>query len=253
MNELKQLLDEKYVQYNVPGFITDDPVGIPHQFDLKEDIEIAGFLTATIAWGQRKSIIGNAEKLMKMMGYYPHEFILSASPADLKSFGTFVHRTFNGTDTIFFLKALQKIYTRHGGLENVFTNGFIQSGTLQGALLHFRKVFLESEHETRSEKHVANVQQQSTGKRLCMYLRWMVRNDGRGVDFGLWKGIPASALMLPLDVHTGTISRKLGLLTRKQNDWMAVEEVTRQLAGFDPSDPVKYDFALFGMGVHKEL
>ncbi|MBN2806218.1 MAG: TIGR02757 family protein [Prolixibacteraceae bacterium] len=253
LHEIKLLLDEKFEQYNKPGFIIDDPVSIPHQFDQKEDIEIAGFLTATIAWGQRKSIINNAEKMMKWMGYFPHEFVLNANNNDLKAFEKFVHRTFNGIDAVFFLKALKHIYTRHGGLESVFTNGFTQNATLQGTLVYFRTIFLEAEHATRSEKHVANVLKQSTGKRLCMYLRWMVRNDGSGIDFGLWKGIPASALMLPLDVHTGTISRKLGLLTRKQNDWQAVEEVTQQLRIFDPNDPVKYDFALFGMGVNKVM
>lgn len=251
--DLKSLLDHQYNVFNVPNFIANDPVSIPHLFDQKEDIEIAAFLTATIAWGQRKSIINNAEKLMKMMGYFPHEFIMNAGLVDLKAFQHFVHRTFNGTDAVFFLKALRDLYTLHGGLESVFHKGFQQSGTLQGALLHFRQTFLETPHESRSEKHLANVQKQSTGKRLCMFLRWMVRDDGRGVDFGLWKGIPASALMLPLDVHTGTVSRKLGLLTRKQNDWQAVEEVTRNLARFDANDPVKYDFALFGMGVNKVL
>jgi uncharacterized protein (TIGR02757 family) len=253
ITELKPFLDQKYDEFNVPGFIHHDPISIPHQFDKKEDIEISGFLTATIAWGQRKSIIQNAEKLMKWMGYYPHEFVLNASKNDLYAFDKFIHRTFNGTDAVFFLKTLQHIYNHHGGLEIVFTNGYRQSNSLMGALMHFRNVFFEIPHESRSEKHVANVFKKSSGKRLCMYLRWMVRDDQRGVDFGLWKGIPASALMLPLDVHTGTISRKLGLLTRKQNDWQAVEEVTRQLALFDPYDPVKYDFALFGLGVNKVL
>lgn len=252
-DELKSFLDEKYEEYNVPDFIANDPISIPHQFDKKEDIEIAGFLAATIAWGNRKSIINNAEKLMKAMGYYPHEFILNASEKDFLAFETFVHRTFNGTDTIYFLKALQNIYLKHGGLEMVFSKGFQTEETLKNTLDHFRNVFFELSHETRTEKHLANVMKKSTGKRLCMFLRWMVRDDGRGVDFGIWKKIPSSALMLPLDVHTGNISRKLGLLTRTQNDWQAVEEVTQKLRLFDPVDPVKYDFALFGLGVNKEL
>lgn len=251
--ELKHFLDLKHEAYNVPGFIADDPISVPHWFDKKEDIEIAGFLAATIAWGNRKSIIKNAEKLMKAMGYFPHEFVLNASEKDLVAFETFVHRTFNGTDAIYFLKALQNIYTNHGGLETVFTLGFQKQQTLQSALNYFREIFFELPHERRTEKHVANVLKKSTGKRLCMYLRWMVRNDKRGVDFGIWNKIPASALMLPLDVHTGNISRKLGLLKRKQNDWQAVEEVTANLAKFDPDDPVKYDFALFGLGVNNEL
>ena len=252
-DELKSFLDEKYEEFDVPGFIVDDPVSIPHQFDRKEDIEIAGFLTATIAWGNRKSIIKNAEKLMKAMGFFPHEFILNASKKDFNAFDTFVHRTFNGTDTRYFLMSLQNIYRNHNGLEEVFTKGFQKERTLYSALTYFRSVFFEFEHEQRTEKHVANVTKKSTGKRLCMYLRWMIRNDQQGIDFGLWKQIPASALMLPLDIHTGTVSRKLGLLARKQNDWQAVEEITQKLREFDPLDPVKYDFALFGLGVSGQL
>ncbi|HKK80709.1 MAG TPA: TIGR02757 family protein [Prolixibacteraceae bacterium] len=248
-SEIKELLDEKYLQYNVPGFIPDDPVSIPHQFDKKEDIEIAGFLSATIAWGNRKSIIRNANRLLKEMGYYPYEFILDASEKDFEAFRFFVHRTFNGIDAVFFLKSLQNIYKYHDGLEAVFSKGYSMGGNLQSALHYFRTVFLEIPHEIRTEKHLANVLKKSSGKRLCMFLRWMVRNDNRGVDFGLWNRIPESALMMPLDVHTGTVSRKLGLLNRKQNDWQAVEELTAALREFDADDPVKYDFALFGMGV----
>ncbi|MCF8363039.1 MAG: TIGR02757 family protein [Prolixibacteraceae bacterium] len=248
-SEIKELLDEKYQQYNVPDFIPDDPVSIPHQFDKKEDIEIAGFLSATIAWGNRRSIIKNANTLMKEMGYFPHEFIMNASEKDLEAFRHFVHRTFNGTDTVFFLKSLQNIYKNHNGLEAVFLRGYNEGQNLCVALQYFRSVFLEISHEKRTEKHVANVMKKSSGKRLCMFLRWMVRNDNRSVDFGLWNEIPASALMMPLDVHTGTVSRKLGLLQRKQNDWQAVEELTAALREFDAVDPVKYDFALFGMGV----
>lgn len=250
-HELKEFLDEKYLEYNVPGFIADDPVSVPHLFDKKEDIEIAAFLTATIAWGNRKSIINNANSLMKCMGWYPHEFITNASEKDFQPLSGFVHRTFNGTDLFFFLKSLQNIYLTQGGLQAVFQKGYSESGSLYGSLIHFRRVFLETPHEKRSEKHVANVAAKSSGKRLCMFLRWMVRNDRRGVDFGLWGGIPPSALMLPLDVHTGTVSRELGLLKRKQNDWQAVEEVTANLRKFDPGDPVKYDFALFGLGVNR--
>ncbi|MFA9388261.1 MAG: TIGR02757 family protein [Prolixibacteraceae bacterium] len=251
--EWKDFLDQSYDKYNVPGFIPNDPISIPHLFDRKEDIEIAGFLTATIAWGMRKSIITNAEKLMKGMGYFPHEFILNASPSDLKAFANFVHRTFNGTDLIYFLKALQNIYRHYGGLEKVFAEGYQKDLSLKSSLQNFRTVFFSLEHETRTEKHVANVLKKSSGKRLCMYLRWMVRNDGRGVDFGIWNEIPSSALMLPLDLHTGNISRKLGLLHRTQNDWQAVEELTAQLSELDPNDPVKYDFALFGLGVNHDL
>lgn len=252
-NELKTFLDEKYEEYNVAGFIPNDPISIPHQFDKKEDIEIAGFLTATIAWGNRTSIINNANKLMKAMGYYPHEFIMNASEKDLFAFESFVHRTFNGTDVIFFLKSLKNIYLNCGGLENVFTIGYQKDKTLVSALQYFRSKFLDLPHQQRTEKHVANVMKKSSGKRLCMYLRWLVRDDGRGVDFGLWKDIPASALMLPLDIHTGNVARQLGILKRTQNDWQAVEEVTAKLREFDSTDPVKYDFSLFGLGVNKVL
>ncbi|HPS13460.1 MAG TPA: TIGR02757 family protein [Prolixibacteraceae bacterium] len=252
-DELKAFLDEKYWEYNNPSFIELDPISIPHRFDKKEDIEIAGFLAATIAWGNRTMIIKNGNRLMKEMGYFPHEFIVNASERDLLAFENFVHRTFNGTDTIFFLKALQQIYLRYGGLEKVFTNGFLENGNLAGTLHHFRNVFLSTPHEKRSEKHLADVARKSSGKRLCMFLRWMVRNDNRGVDFGLWNGIPSSALMLPLDLHTGNTSRQLGLLERKQNDWQAVEEVTAKLRTFDAADPVKYDFALFGLGINHEI
>ncbi|HKM93705.1 MAG TPA: TIGR02757 family protein [Prolixibacteraceae bacterium] len=252
-DELKSFLDEQTLKFNVPGFIVDDPISIPHQFDKKEDIEIAGFLTATIAWGNRRSIINNANKLMKWMGYYPHEFILNAEKNDFEAFENFVHRTFNGIDIQYFLSALQNIYRKHGGLETVFTQGFKQENTLYASFNHFRTVFFELPHPQRCEKHVANVAKKSSGKRLCMFLRWMVRNDNCGVDFGLWKQIPTSALMLPLDVHTGNVSRQLELLTRKQNDWAAVEELTANLRLMDANDPVKYDYALFGLGVNKAI
>lgn len=250
---LKGFLDEQTIKFNVPGFINNDPISIPHQFEKKEDIEIAAFLTATIAWGNRRSIIKNAEKLMKQMDFFPHEFIINANKNDINALGNFVHRTFNGIDLLFFIKSLQNIYLNKGGLENVFTEGFKKEGNLFGALNHFRSVFLSLQHLQRTEKHVANVAKKSSGKRLCMFLRWMVRNNASGVDFGLWKEIPSCVLMLPLDIHTGNVSRKLGLLSRKQNDWKAVEEVTNILRLMDANDPVKYDFALFGLGVSNEL
>jgi uncharacterized protein (TIGR02757 family) len=190
---------------------------------------------------------------MKKMGYFPHEFILNANKRDYLTFENFAHRTFNGIDTIFFLKALQRIFHDHGGLEKVFTSGYKTSGDLSGSFQYFRQLFFEIPHEKRTEKHVSDVSRKASGKRLCMFLRWMVRNDNRGVDFGLWNGIPTSALMLPLDLHTGNVSRKLGLLQRKQNDWQAVKEITTKLREFDPVDPVKYDFALFGLGVNNAI
>ena len=251
--DLKIFLDEKYQEYNQPAFIDKDPISIPHQFDKKEDIEISAFLVATIAWGNRTSIIKNGNRLMKEMGYFPHEFIFNASERDFLAFENFVHRTFNGVDTIFFLNALRRIYLDYGGLEEVFTKGYEQSGDLSGSFQYFRQLFFDARHEKRTEKHVSNVSKNASCKRLCMFLRWMVRNDKRGVDFGLWNGIPTSALMLPLDLHTGNTSRQLGLLLRKQNDWQAVKEITSRLREFDPVDPVKYDFALFGLGVNNAI
>jgi uncharacterized protein (TIGR02757 family) len=247
--DLKSFLDEKYLLYNNRSFIETDPISIPHLFTKKEDIEIAGLLAATIAWGQRKSIISNANKLVIWMDNSPHEFILNYSEKELSPFKTFVHRTFNGDDCVFFIRSLRNIYKNHDGLENIFAKGLHREDTnIENAILSFRTTFLEIKHLQRSEKHISNPLAKSSAKRLCMYLRWMVRKDNKGVDFGIWKSIIPSQLCLPLDVHTGNVSRKLGLLKRQQNDWRAVEEITNVLKQFDPKDPVKYDFALFGLG-----
>lgn len=255
--DIKDFLDESYLKYNHRNFIESDPVSIPHLFSKKEDIEIAALLSATIAWGNRKSIITNAHKLMDWMDHAPHDFILNHSKAGLKPFENFVHRTFNGKDCIFFLQSLKNIYKNHKGLEAVFAAGIDPQTEpalrLKDSIVHFRNVFLETKHLPRSEKHISNPAQKSSAKRLCMFLRWMVRSDTKGVDFGIWKTISPSALCLPLDVHTGNVSRALGLLKRKQNDWQSVEEITGVLRSFDPADPVKYDFALFGLGVDKVL
>ncbi len=247
-NQLKSLLDKKTEEYNNFEFITTDPIQIPHRFTKKEDIEIAGFLTATIAWGQRKSIIKNASRLMAMMDNSPYEFVTNASEKELELLSGFVHRTFNDMDCNFFIHSLRNIYLHHAGLENVFTVGFSQNKTIINALTHFRATFLSTPHLQRSEKHLSDVTSNSSAKRLNMFLRWMVRQDDCGVDFGIWKSIPSSALLLPLDVHTGNVGRELGLLTRTQNDLKAVLEITENLRLFDANDPVKYDFALFGIG-----
>ena len=247
--QLKYFLDSRVNRYNCLDFIEKDPILIPHRFSRKEDIEISAFLTATISWGQRVSIINNARRLMDLMDNSPYEFLSEGTENDWKNVSNFVHRTFNGDDCLFFLKSLKNIYVSHGGLETVFTDGFRFDETALGALTYFRKIFLSVPHERRAEKHVSDVTANSSAKRLNMFLRWMVRNDSNEVDFGLWKSINASALMLPLDVHTGNVARGLGLLERKQNDWKAVEEITAVLRTFDKNDPVKYDFALFGIGV----
>jgi uncharacterized protein (TIGR02757 family) len=243
---VKDLLEQKTQQFNSLDFIETDPIFIPHQFTKKEDIEIAGFFSATIAWGQRKSIIQNGIKLMQWMDWQPHQFILSHSKKEQKPFEKFVHRTFNGQDCIYFLDALKYIYTQKGGLENCFVSN---TQTAFDALTNFRKAFFEFESTyVHAKKHISDVLSGSAAKRLNMYLRWMVRKDQAKVDFGIWHCLGPKDLMLPLDVHTGKNARKLQLLTRKQNDWKAVEEVTTNLRLFDTNDPIKYDFALFGLG-----
>lgn len=250
--QLHNFLKEKHDQYNNPEFIESDPISIPHQFSKKEDIEIAALLTATIAWGNRKMIIKNAKQLMELMDRAPFDFIQNFTDDDLKPFENFVHRTFNGTDCIYFLKSLQNIYKNHGGLEGAF---LIQqkSDNLKESIISFHKLFFELEHQDRTRKHLANPEKNSAAKRINMFLRWMARNDKRGVDFGIWKNISTRKLFCPLDVHSGNVARKLGLLTRKANDWKAVEELTGNLRKFDAADPVKYDFALFGLGVFEKF
>jgi uncharacterized protein (TIGR02757 family) len=251
-SDLKDFLDEKVLKYNQPFFIETDPIQVPKNFSGKENIEIAAFLTATISWGNRQSIIKNAIKLMALMENQPHDFVLNAPASDFKNLNHFVHRTFNGNDCVYFIQSLKNIYQNHNGLQAVFETGFRKENEVKSALTEFHKKFFEIEGE-RSRKHVSNVEKGASAKRLNMFLRWMVRNDKSKVDFGLWNGIPQSALLLPLDIHTGNVARKLGLLQRKSNDWKAVEEVTKSLREFDPADPVKYDFALFGLGIFESF
>ncbi len=247
-SELKEFLDEKVELYNNPKFIESDPIQIPHQFSLKEDIEISGFLTATIAWGNRKMIINNAQKLMNLMGNSPYDFVMEHDDSQLEKLETFVHRTFNGQDCITFIKALQNIYNHHDGLEPVFTKNQ-QDISMQHSISEFKKLFFEISHQQRTMKHVSDPDSGSAAKRINMYLRWMVRQDNKGVDFGIWKNISPASLSCPLDVHSGNVARKLGLLTRKQNDAKALLELDTNLRKLDADDPAKYDFALFGLGV----
>lgn len=246
--ELRDLLIAKHDQYNRTEFILHDPIQVPHSFSSREDIEIASFLVATMAWGNRASIINSANSLMDRMGRAPYEFVRSAGQAEFERLSGFVHRTFNATDLVYFVRALRKIYSDHGGLEQVFTEGTRQAGAF-GALVHFRKVFISAGLPGRSSKHVSDVEKGSAAKRLNLFLMWMVRKDFRGVHFGLWNGIPASELMIPLDTHVGRVARSLGLLRRKANDWQAVEELTAELRKIDPEDPCKFDFSLFGLGL----
>lgn len=250
-SEIKSFLDFKVEQYNHPGFIETDPVKIPHMFSKKEDIEISGFLTATIAWGNRKSILTNASGLMNLLDNAPHEFIINHTEKDLSSLEKFVHRTFNGNDLQYFITSLKNIYSNHGGMEDVF-NKYAIKDSLQPAIHEFRKIFFELPHLERTGKHVSDPMKNSAAKRINMFLRWMVRRDNAGVDFGLWGNLKASQLSCPLDIHSGNTARKLGLLSRKQNDGRSLKELDISLRKLDPLDPVKYDFALFGLGVFEK-
>jgi uncharacterized protein (TIGR02757 family) len=247
-SELKEFLDSKVDLYNNPKFLDSDPIQIPHQFSKKEDIEISGFLTATIAWGNRKSIINNAQKMMLLLDNAPYDFVINHKSTDLDQLESFVHRTFNGQDFIQFIKCLNHIYTHHGGLEQIFAK-YAEKQSLQRSIHNFKSAFFEIDHLKRSTKHVSDPLKNSAAKRLNMYLRWMVRNDNAGVDFGIWKSLSPSQLSCPLDVHSGNVARKLGLLKRKKNDSKALQELDKNLRRLDPLDPVKYDFALFGLGV----
>ena len=247
-SELKDFLDAKVTQYNNPSFIESDPIQIPHQFCLKEDIEIAGFLTATISWGNRKSIINNAKRLMELLDNSPFDFVMNHQETDLEKLRPFVHRTFNGDDAVQFIKSLQHIYKNHNGLETAFAK-HAETDSLQNAISKFKTTFFENDYLQRTQKHVSDPLKNSAAKRINMFLRWMVRNDNAGVDFGIWQTLSPSQLSCPLDVHSGNVARKLGLLNRKQNDGKALLELDAALKNLDPNDPVKYDFALFGLGV----
>ncbi|RCS27232.1 TIGR02757 family protein [Polaribacter sp. WD7] len=250
--ELKEFLDEKVIIYNNPKFIESDPIRIPHLFSLKEDIEIAGFLTATISWGNRKMIIKNALQMMELLDNAPFDFVLNHQKKDLKTLDNFVHRTFNSKDLQQFIMSLQHIYSTHNGLENVL---LVKNNkdNYQNAIHYLKQVFFEIPHQQRTQKHISDPLKNSAAKRINMFLRWMVRNDGNGVDFGLWKSHSSSNLSCPLDVHSGNVARKLKLLKRKQNDWKALHELDLKLRKLDKEDPVKYDFALFGLGVFEKF
>jgi uncharacterized protein (TIGR02757 family) len=243
--DIKDLLEEKTAQYNNRSFIPEDPICVPHLFTKKQDIEIAGFFAAMIAWGNRKSIVKNAKKIVELMGESPYEFIRDASPKEIKRLSVFVHRTFNGDDMIEYAKSLRRLYAKHESLEDYFLN---DSDELDRITV-FRREFVKGMKSIHAVRHISNPETGSAAKRINMYLRWMVRSDKAGVDFGIWKRISPATLKLPLDVHTGNTARKLGLLNRKQDDAKAVAEITGVLREFDPKDPVKYDFALFGLGM----
>jgi len=250
--KLKEFLDAKVIQYNHPSFLDSDPIQIPHSYSKKEDIEISAFLTATIAWGNRKSIINNATRLMQLLDNAPHDFVLNHQELDLEKLSGFVHRTFNAHDLTYFIQSLKNIYLNHNGLEAVFAKHENQN-SMQPAISSFKKTFFELPHLARTTKHVSDPLKGSAAKRINMFLRWMVRDAGTGVDFGLWQSITPAALSCPLDVHSGNVARKLKLLKRKQNDAKALAEIDKSLRSLDPIDPVKYDFALFGLGVFEKF
>lgn len=252
LTEIKTFLEEKAQQYESFDFIEVDPIQIPHQFSLKEDIEISGFLAATIAWGNRKSIINNAQKMIQLMDQAPYDFIMNHKEKDLARFEGFVHRTFNADDLRYFIKALRHIYQEHQGLEQLFSQQATPK-SLQEAIHHFKKVFFSLPHQQRTQKHVSDPLKGSAAKRLNMYLRWMVRSNKNGVDFGLWPSLHPRQLSCPLDVHSGNVARKLKLLKRKQNDGKALLELDTTLRKMDPEDPVKFDYALFGLGVFEKF
>lgn len=246
--DITSLLNESVRRFNSPEFIETDPISIPHLFSTKEDIEVSGFLAATIAWGQRPVILRNAADLMRRMDMAPYSFVMQADARELKHLDTFVHRTFNGIDARTLVLGLRHVYKKHGGPEAVFARALLRSNMAE-AISAFRAAMLEPKHPERSRKHIADPASGSSAKRINMWLRWMVRQDNAGVDFGIWKTLSPALLYCPLDVHSGNVARKLGLLHRTQNDWKAVEELTSQLRLLDTADPVKYDFALFGLGV----
>lgn len=251
-DEVVHFLNEKVEQYNQPQFIELDPISIPHRYELKEDIEIASFLTATISWGKRTMILKSANKMMNILGNSPYDFVMSYNPSSQNLLNGFVHRTFNAIDLDFFILGLQSIYKQHGGMEKVF-NCHHKNATALERISEFKKVFFSIEHPQRTQKHVGDPAKGSVAKRLNMMLRWLCRQDNNGVDFGIWKSISPSILSCPLDVHSGTVARRLGLITRKQNDLKALAQLDSNLRALDPKDPVKYDFALFGVGESGEL
>lgn len=255
MERLKDFLDKKVAQYNQPDFIPNDPISIPHRFSKKQDIEISGFIAAILAWGQRKTIINKCLELFQLMDNAPHDFLLNHEESDLKSFLNFKHRTFNDIDTLYFIHFLSWFYQTHESLEDAFLIG--QTGkvdSMESMLTQFHKFFFSLENApNRTKKHIATPVRKAACKRINMYLRWMVRSDERGVDFGLWKKISPAQLICPCDLHVDRVGRKLGLITRKQTDWQTALELTEKLREFDPTDPVKYDFALFGLGIEEKF
>lgn len=247
--ELRDLLERLHDKYNSPDFIEADPISVPHSFSERDDREIAGLFASTIAWGNRKAIVKSARRMMQYMDNAPADFVRNASPRELEMLKSYVHRTFNGQDFIDFVLAVRGMCTRFGGIGRFVEERYAATGSMARVLSDFRREFFAVDHCPHCEKHVSSIDKGAACKRLNMYFRWFVRRDNRGVDFGEWTSIPMSALYLPLDVHTGNMGRALGLLRRRQSDWKATVEITDSLREFDPADPVRYDFSLFGAGI----
>jgi len=251
---LKKLLDDKVRLFNQPTFIEYDPVVVPHRFAKKQDIEIAAFFTAVLAWGNRTTIINSTNKLMHWMDEVPHDFILHHNDKDLKRFLHFAHRTFNATDLLYFIEFLKHHYKNHASLENAFVSEKnYNHATVKEALLHFHAYFFSLEHPQRTRKHIATPEKNSACKRINMFLRWMVRKDKNGVDFGLWETIKPHQLICPLDVHVASVANRLGLIENEKSDWKNAALLTQKLKKYNPEDPVVYDYALFGIGMAERL
>ena len=246
---MRELLERLHDRYNNENFIEADPISVPHSFTRTVDREIAGFLAATIAWGHRRAIVQSAHRMMRYMDNAPEDFVRNATESDMEYLRTYVHRTFNGVDFQDFVRGLRHIIEEWGSVGNYFETRYEEHGDLRPVFSDFRRDFFAVEHDPHCEKHLSSIDKGAACKRLCMYLRWFVRHDDRGVDFGLWRRIPMSALYMPLDIHTGRMGRNLGLLGRKQSDWKAVEELTASLRELNADDPVRYDYSLFGLGI----
>ncbi len=249
-SDIQEILDQAIEQFNHRSFIENDPISIPHLFHQHQDIEVAGFLVALISWGNRKAIINRALDWMEVMGNEPYRFVTEASPSEWKTLSKMIYRTLSSEDILEIGRCLKRAYSEVDSLEKWFQVGFEKGGSLEG-ISHFRESFFRESHLQRTQKHVGNPAQNSAAKRINMFLRWMVRKDNSGVDFGIWRNIPMSKLSIPLDVHSGNIARELGLLKRKADDWKAVQELDIQLRRMNPLDPVIYDYALFGIGVNR--
>ena len=246
---MRELLEQLHDRYNNESFIEADPISVPHSFTRPVDREIAGFLAATIAWGNRRAIVQSAHRMMRYMDNAPEDFVRNATEADMEYLRTYVHRTFNGVDFQDFVRGLRHIIIEWGSVGNYFETRYEEHGDLRPVFSDFRRDFFAAEHDAHCEKHLSSIDKGAACKRLCMYLRWFVRHDDRGGDFGMWRPIPMSAVYLPLDIHTGRMGRNLGLLNRKQSDWKAVEELTASLRELHADDPVRYDYSLFGLGI----